>query len=311
MLPVVTNLEELKTFDLRQDVFLAAARALLARQGLVSQASASLSFPTSGSLPVVLIGEGAAATALKFFPAILAEDCEREASALLFLATQPGLAPRLLDAGSFEGWHYVLMSRLAGQSLKAMWEQMTESVRLKACRQVGLHLRALHRLPVEPQAGRLNAWKSFLKTQTDGCYARHEKIGLSEDLLRQIPDFLKSVTFADQSPCFLHTEVMRDHVFFSEHEGHLSFEGFIDFEPSMTGAAEYDLASVGVFLTSGDRAALMAFYEGYGCVDRLSDPQFKRRVMAYLLLHKYSNLKWYLQFMPNAPSLDQLAELWW
>ena len=41
-------------------------------------------------------------------------------------------------------------------------------------------------------------------------------------------------------------------------------------------------------------------------------PQALRsEVMAYLLLHKYSNLKWYLQFMPDAKSLDELAELWW
>ena len=91
----------------------------------------------------------------------------------------------------------------------------------------------------------------------------------------------------------------------------LKFQGFIDFEPSRLGAAEYDFASVGVFLTSGNKQALRAFFEGYRILELASTKNFKRRVMAYTLLHQYSNLKWYLEFMPVADTLDELSELWW
>jgi hygromycin-B 7''-O-kinase len=312
MLPLISTLEEFKTFELRQDCFLVAARSLLMKLGLASESASIMKFPASGSLPVVLIGDqGPGALALKFFPSLVADEHQREISALKFLAQQPGLAPRLIEAGDFEGWHYVLMTRLAGQSLKEWWAQLAEPARLEACRQVGRNLRAVHRLSVEDLNSNRRSWKSFLEAQVAGCYSRHEKIGLREDLLKQIPDFLNSVKLDEVSLCFLHTEVMRDHVFFSDGNGELAFQGFIDFEPSMAGAPEYDFASVGVFLASGDRGAIAAFYEGYGCQEKLLDPDFKRRVMAYLLLHKYSNLKWYLQFMPDAKSLDELAELWW
>ncbi len=309
MLPLITSQEEFSKIDTRNVCFLEAARAIFTKLGVSAEASGDLSFPSNGSLPVVL----ARVSALKFFPPIFPDALENEISALLFLSNQPALAPQLLDTGSFEDWHYVLMGRLQGQCLKAQWDNLSTDQRQEACRQVGRSLRQVHGLPVPKTLSLASAdsWKSFLKTQTAGCYARHEKIGLREDLLQQIPSFLQSVKLDDEGPCFLHTEVMRDHVFFTDHGGQLSFQGFIDFEPSMTGAAEYDFASVGVFLSSGNPAALKAFFKGYGCLDRAAQPDFKRRVMAYLLLHKYSNLKWYLQFMPDAKSLDELAELWW
>jgi len=33
--------------------------------------------------------------------------------------------------------------------------------------------------------------------------------------------------------------------------------------------------------------------------------------MAFALLHKFSNLKWHLEFMPQADLLEELAEKWW
>jgi len=39
----------------------------------------------------------------------------------------------------------------------------------------------------------------------------------------------------------------------------LSFSGFVDFEPSMIGAPEYDFAAVGIFLSSGNPNALRSF----------------------------------------------------
>lgn len=129
-------------------------------------------------------------------------------------------------------------------------------------------------------------------------------------MLKQIPSFLESTAINWSQISFLHTEVMRDHVFFSHANNQVTFNGFIDFEPSMVGATEYDFASVSIFVSSGDSDALCSFFEGYGNLDFASHRDFRRRIMAYTLLHKYSNLKWYLEFMPNADTLDDLADLW-
>lgn len=209
------------------------------------------------------------------------------------------------------GWQFVLMSKLAGGSLKDLWPNLLPESRRQACIEIGKSLRKIHEINLSAVDLNTNLWTEFLSAQKNACFARHEKLGLRQDLLKQIPAFLESVNLDWSRLSFLHTEVMRDHVFFDVANEKMTFSGFIDFEPSMIGCPEYDFASVGLFLSSGDRDALRSFFEGYGNLDQVSNREFRRRIMAYALLHKYSKLTWYLQFMPNADSLDELAELWW
>ena len=52
---------------------------------------------------------------------------------------------------------------------------------------------------------------------------------------------------------------------------------------------------------------------GYGHPPSDTGPAFARRLLAYALLHRYSNLPWYLKRIPppaNAITLDALADAW-
>ena len=181
-----------------------------------------------------------------------------------------------------------------------------------ACFNVGSALRTIHALPVDGQKVTASGWSDFLGVQLRGCVERQERLGLDAAIVRQIDSFLARVDLHERDrQVFLHTEVMRDHVFFERSARSLAFSGFIDFEPSMIGCAEYDFAAVGIFLSCGDAHALRAFFAGYGSLPAVNSREFRRRIMAYTLLHKYSNLCWYLEFMPRASSLDELADLWW
>ena len=125
MLPLITTQDEFNKLDTRHVCFLDAARSIFTKLGLTKEASGDLSFPSNGSLPVVL----AVVSAIKFFPPLFPDALENEVSALLFLASQTGLAPQLLDTGSFQGWHYVLMGRLPGQNLKVHWDGLSAEQR--------------------------------------------------------------------------------------------------------------------------------------------------------------------------------------
>ena len=60
-------------------------------------------------------------------------------------------------------------------------------------------------------------------------------------------------------------------------------------------------------------AILAADVAGYGLPPSETGPEFTRRLMAYALLHRYSNLRWYLERIPppaNAITLDELADAW-
>jgi hygromycin-B 7''-O-kinase len=247
---------------------------------------------------------------IKFFAPVFLEAFETEVASLQFLSGLQSTAPKLFDFGSVDGWHYVIMSQLAGQSLKTSWPSLSSEERREACRIVGKNVRIIHDLPTAHLDFKPFSWPNFIQSQISACVDRHTKQGLRADLVWQISPFLSSVDFPPEDSSFLHTEIMRDHIFFSLERQPLEFRGFIDFEPAMIGEKEYDFASVTVFLSSGDRLALRSFFEGYGNLEHASREGFRRRVMAYTLLHKYSNLKWYLEFMPNAESFEDLADLW-
>ncbi|SDP95246.1 hygromycin-B 7''-O-kinase [Lentzea jiangxiensis] len=57
-------------------------------------------------------------------------------------------------------------------------------------------------------------------------------------------------------------------------------------------------------MTKGDRRCRQALVEAYG---RVPDA---RRVMAYALLHVYSNMPWYMREMPAGETFDDLAVRW-
>ena len=81
----------------------------------------------------------------------------------------------------------------------------------------------------------------------------------------------------------------------------------------MRGAREYEFASIGLFVSGGDARALRCILRAYGYAEAQLDGALQNRLMAMTLLHRYSNLPWYLQRLPlpGAMRLEQLAAHWW
>lgn len=96
------------------------------------------------------------------------------------------------------------------------------------------------------------------------------------------------------------------------HRWHLS--GLFDFEPAMPGEADYDyeFASVGLFVSGGDAALLHRNLCASAWPADELDAALPCRLMAQALLHRYSNLSWYLERLPRtgALTLEQLARHW-
>jgi len=88
--------------------------------------------------------------------------------------------------------------------------------------------------------------------------------------------------------------------------------GLFDFEPAMRGAYEYEFAAVGVFGSEGDPRFLRRCLTAYGYRDDQLDHGLSRRLLAWTLLHYYSNLPGYLRHLPPPaePELDALAARW-
>lgn len=303
MLPLVLTDEEWDAVVPDETVMRPGAEALCARLGV---GGLPLERFAEGSVPVYAVG---AEHVLKLFPAASARDGVVEERVLTRLdGALPIPTPAVRAAGEdANGWRYVLMSRMPGEGLAPAWPRVPQGDRERIARDCGEALAALHALDPEPLADTLGPgdWPAFLARQRAGAVARQRERGLAEHWLEQIPDFL-AVTPLPAAPgrALLHTEFMREHLLTDPADG-WRLTGLIDFEPAMIGDPAYDLVAVGIFTTRADPRLLGRLMDAYG---RRFEP---RLLLAYTLLHVYSNLPWYLrELKPSARTLDALAEEW-
>ena len=268
-------------------------------------------FP-DGSLPVYAIGDD---LVLKLYPPLFADEHHTEAAVLSAVAGRLAVpTPAVLANGALSGWGYLLMTRLRGRPLTAAWSDIHGSGQAALARALGVALAALHALPAPRcEAVRID-WHAFVDTQRRTALARQRARGLDEMWLRQIPDFLASVSLDGAAPAaLLHTEVMREHLLVTRRDDEWRLSGLFDFEPAVRGAPEYEFASVGLFFACGDSHLLRQVLLAYGYAPEQLNRELSRRLLAYALLHRYSNLPWYLWRLPvgrAVTSLDDLATCW-
>ena len=275
---------------------------------------------SEGSLPVFAIGQN---LVLKLFPPVYGEELPVEAAVMRALEGRLVLpTPALEAAGVFGGWGYVLMERMHGITLRRAWPHLSTVERERLSEQLGVSLAQLHAIappeliPVDglsfagPALEPRN-WAAFMAEQRAECAVRQKSKGLEERWLEQIPSFLDSVDVTIEKPSLLHTEFMDTHVLVSQQSGDWQLSGLFDFEPAMQGAPEYDFVAFGVFISRGEAAVFRSMTEGYGYPAGDLDG-LPNRVMAYTLLHMYSNVPWYLREVPagEVTSFEELARVW-
>jgi len=263
---------------------------------------------SGGSVPVFAVGND---HVVKLFPA--AEECflRTELAALERIeGLLPIPTPRLIGVGERDSWWYLVMTRLRGCSLAEAWPTIDRNGRVRLVREVGAALAVLHALPAIELAPRID-WPRFMAEQRATCRERQLAKGLAAPWADAIDGYLARWAPRDDGRrALLHTEIMREHLLVERREGVWRISGLFDFEPAMLGAPEYELASVGIFLTCAEPGLFRAFLDAYGAE---GEDELPLRVMAYALLHRYSNLRWYLERLP-APDregdLESLARRW-
>jgi hygromycin-B 7''-O-kinase len=287
----------------------AGVDAVCARHGV--DASEVTRFP-GGSLPVYAVGDR---HALKLFPPFDRTHALTEALAMATVSGRlPIPTPELVASGTLDDWSYVLMSRLTGRLLVDVWPSLTRDERDRLATELGSAVAALHALDVAPLGALTPDWGAFLQAQRASAVERQRAHGLEPRWLEQIPAFLDAWMPPVEGPrALLHTELMREHLLVAPGPRGWTLTGLFDFEPAMVGAPEYDLASFGLFVSGGDGRFLRRALRAYGYDDGALGGALQRRLLAYAILHRYSNLRWYLERLPSpgAASLDALAARWW
>lgn len=251
-----------------------------------------------GSVPVFAVGDE---HVVKLFPRAERAFFETERAALRRLEGALSIpTPRLLAAGEEGDWLFVAMTRLRGRLLVEAWPRIAPVERVRLMAELGAALRELHGLALSDLEPLAIDWPQFIANQRRGCRARQVDKGLGPPWLDAACDFIARFTPVDDGRrVLLHTEVMREHLLVTRRDDGWVLSGLFDFEPAMIGAPEYELASVGIFVTGGEPGLLPALVAAYGAH---ADDELPLRLMAYALLHRYSNLRWYLERL--APDRD-------
>ena len=262
----------------------------------------------TGSLPVYAAGD----VVLKLFPPDDTDEMPVEAGVLAAVHGRlPIPTPRPLAIGDRDGWGYVLMSRLDGIPLREAWAGIGPEQRDRLAVELGEAVAALHALPLpEIDDWEPEDWAEFVDDQCDGWVARQRGLGLSAEWVAALAPAL-DVDLTDGRPVLLHTEIMREHLLVApDADGQWRFRGLIDFEPAMRGDREYEFVGVGTFLAEGDSRFLGRFLRAYGY--EAPDEAFRRRMVAWSMLHRYSNLPAWMRRLPvpAEPDLDELGRLW-
>jgi hygromycin-B 7''-O-kinase len=219
--------------------------------------------------------------------------------------------PRLYATGELDGWSYLVMEQLPGRTLRTAWGEISPVARLKLGDRIGGLIAELHSVPL---GGLMPVdWHAFLNEQVRTCVARHEAEGVAEHWLAQIPAYLASVSLPIERSVLLHTEIMREHLLVVPTDDGVRLVGLVDFERAMPGAPEYEFAAVGLFLAEGDHLFLRAVLCAYGVATGEQTAALRRQFLAYSLLHRHGNLRWFLERLPvpSASTLEELADIWW
>lgn len=310
VLPAASTVDEFRLIWRDDGALLPGVRAICARHGLAGQDVVRFA---GGSVPVYAVGS---AYVLKLYAPYDRSHFETESDALALLAGRlPIPTPRVEAIGALDDWSFVLMERLHGRSLADAWPEIPPEQREPLADALGECLAALHGIDAQERRLPRPDWASFVRERQGRCVAQQRARGLAPQWLAQIPAFLDAVPLAAPArSALLHTEVMREHLLVAPSGRGFALSGLFDFEPAMVGAQEYEFASVGIFVSCGDRAFLRRLLRAYGYRDGELDLGLQRRFMAYALLHRYSNLRWYLERIPAGPddrTLDDLATRWW
>lgn len=101
-------------------------------------------------------------------------------------------------------------------------------------------------------------------------------------------------------PVLLHTEVMRQHLLTAEGPERASrLPGLINFEPAMRGEHEYEFAGAWVFVADGDNRFLTRTLTAYGYRRDQLGADVRRRLLAWGIMHRYSNFTWWMRRLPE------------
>lgn len=295
LLPPITTLAEYRPLRHTRDPWLPAMREICARHGLPTDPLEP--FP-DGSYVVFAAGPE---HVIKLFVPVfddMPQELTIERVLLRHVHGRVGLeTPQLVAEGEIEGWSYILMTRVQGQRLDTVWNDMEPTNRLRVARSLGEAIARFHTLPTEGLAPLALDWPTFVADQARTFAERQIAKGAPRPLAEACAAWIADMAADVASPgrtVVLHCDFTGEHPLVQRRRGEWTLTGLVDFADGMLGRPEYEFGSPSVYLTALRRAETreMLLGAGYPAVTLTRD--LSRRLVAFTMLHRFFNLKWTL-----------------
>jgi hygromycin-B 7''-O-kinase len=230
---------------------------------------------------------------LKIFPPFLRSQFVSERGSLAQLRGQLRIAiPEIVIEGERDGWPYLVITRLPGILGGQAWPSLPEADKERVLAEIGETIAEVQRAPIGALARIEPDWGTFMRGQIAGCRARHERLGLPQKFLRGLDELLRDTAALiplDRPPVILTGEYIPENFLLSGDGDGWRLAGLIDFGDVMTGRGEYDLLGPSAFMTAGMPRRVRSLFGGFGYSAADITPELKRRLMALMLLHRFSD----------------------
>jgi hygromycin-B 7''-O-kinase len=258
------------------------------------------------------------ALVLKIFPPLLRHQFISERAALSQLHGRLSVdIPEIVLEGERDHWPYLVLTRVTGIGGNEIWPELTEDEKERVLHQVGELIAEVQRVPVGDLSGLEPRWERFIPRQIERCRARHERLGLPRNYLDELEPFIRDAARlipVEPSEVILTGEYNQENLLLSNASGSWRLCGLIDFGDVMTGWGEYDLLGPSTFMAGGKPGRVANLFRGFGYSGADLNPTLTRRLMALLLLHRFSNLERQIlidDWQQRAPNLGALERLLW
>lgn len=249
---------------------------------------------------------------LKLFPSFYGDEYQRELTVLKNLKLKTVDTPSIYSIGSFEGWNFIIMTELKGVLLIDLWDTLSDNEKLLLAVDLGRLIKEVH--SISPAAfGDINVnWNEFIANQKKNLTKHHTEYQLPKELMDQLSIYVGDIpSCIMENPALLTGEYTPFNLLMTRINDEWRLTGLIDFADCFIGEATYDLLGPIVFTFIKDKEIPLTkeFLMAYGFTAEELNPEIRKKLMVYLLHHRFSNIKLYLSKLKEPQKVNTLEDV--
>lgn len=244
----------------------------------------------------------------------LRDNYRRERASLEFVENKISIeTPKILHTGEIENFSYLVMTKLAGISMRDVWRDIDTRNKIEIASRLGVVMKELHSYTAPLHSEALNRnWQEFIVHQARTTIERQTKAGANPEWLESLPEYLDRVPKflpSNHEQVFLHGDIHPTNLLLRKINGRWKLSGLFDFGDSLCGFCEYEFVAPGVLMVQGEKELQRELLIAYGYKEAELDLNLRSRLMLLTILYECSNLRKYaLRLAPEAVNFS-LAEL--